>query len=254
MTEKFAHQEEAAIKPSPFFRPMPVLTALSLLCLGLLVLLGYWQWEKFVSKSKPSEGVSALSSTNIATALEAPNPEYRPVAVTGLADPRTIKISVVQEGFRGYRLFSPITLESGAIFVDRGFVNEDDLPRIAALNGPVQINGVLRKGARANAYTPDNDAAANVWYWPDLPTMAYTLSLNSVEGRFYIAQITVDPLGTGQSKMNPYADSKGANQIPRERHLGYALTWWGFGLALIGVYIGLHVRNGRLQFRRAPSP
>jgi surfeit locus 1 family protein len=238
------------------FRPMPILTIVTLICLGVLWMLGSWQWDKFVLKSAaPSQTTTILPATStVASALEAPNPEYRPVVVDGLIDSRIIKISTVQNAVRGYRIFSPVVLEAGGIFVDRGFVAEDQLNRIVVLSGQVNLEGVLRVGARPNAYTPDNDPASDVWYWPDLPAMALSLGIASMGQAagpgYYVSLTKVDPLGTGDIVINPYADSKGANQIPADRHLGYALTWWGFGLALIGVYIGMHVRAGRLRFGR----
>jgi surfeit locus 1 family protein len=237
----------------PGFRPMPILTILSLICLGILLSLGQWQWDKYVAKSKAPATVEAIEPSSVAAALEAPNPEYRPVIVDGFADQRTIKISVVQNGMRGYRLFSPVILEAGGIFVDRGFVSEEDVLRAIAPSGQVRLTGVLRKGAKANAYTPDNDPGGDVWYWPDITAMADMLVIQTSGAQFYVAQTPVDPLATGTATPNPYADRQGTNQIEPGTHLGYALQWWGFGLALIGVYIGLHVRTGRLRFRRATS-
>jgi surfeit locus 1 family protein len=241
--------------PKTGFRPMPVLSILTLICLGILWMLGSWQWDKFVLKSRTPTAIAAAEPVAVAAALEGPNPEYRPVTVEGLIDTRIIKISTVQDAVRGYRIFSPVVLDAGGIFVDRGFVAEDQLNAIVILSGQVNLQGVVRLGARPNAYTPDNDPASDVWYWPDLPAMAANLGIASMapsQGPAYYVSLTkVDPLGTGDVSVNPYADSKGANQIPPERHLGYALTWWGFGLALIGVYIGLHARTGRLGLGRA---
>ena len=47
---------------------------------------------------------------------------------------------------------------------------------------------------------------------------------------------------------NPYAFSQPIDPLPPERHFGYALTWWGMALALIGVYVALHRSHGRLKF------
>lgn len=251
--------QRPAQKPAPKvgkaagFEPMPILTLVTLLCLGILLWLGSWQWEKFVEKSSPeATQVAALEPTSVTAALEVSEPEYRPVIVDGIMDSRTIKVIAVQDAVRGYRLFSPVLLEAGGIFVDRGFVSEENLARVPQVSGQVSITGVLRTGAKANAYTPDNEPASDVWYWPDLKTMADTLVIQSTSEQFYVAQAQVDPMGTGSSTLNPYGDRKGANQIPPERHLGYAATWWGFGIALLGVYIGMHMRAGRLRFKRQP--
>jgi surfeit locus 1 family protein len=234
------------------FRPMPVLSVLTVLCLAILLYLGQWQWEKFKLKSQPTLPVVAQAPVAVTAALESPNPEYQTVIVDGISDQRTLLIGAVQDSVRGFRLFTPVILEAGMVFVDRGFVDEAALARIVEPPSQVRYTGVLRKGAKANAYTPDNDPAKNQWFWPDIPVMTRLLGLQSVpatSGRdYYVALSKVDPLGTGQTVDNPYASPQGANPIPAERHLGYALTWWGFGLALVGVYIGLHVRTGRLTF------
>jgi surfeit locus 1 family protein len=248
-------QLEPEAKPSrrPGFEPMPILTILSAICLGILIILGSWQWDKFVQKSNAPAGVQAVEAASVDVALQASEPEYRPVIVEGLMDSRTIKINAVQDAVRGYRLFSPVVMEVGSIFVERGFVAETEVAILPPVGGQVRLEGVLRQGAKANAYTPDNEAVRDVWYWPDLKAMADALLIQPASSKYYVALKSVDPLGKGASTTNPYADSKGANQIPPERHLGYALTWWGFGLALIGVYIGMHVRAGRLRFKRTSS-
>jgi surfeit locus 1 family protein len=237
---------------APAFSPMPILTLVTLICLAILYMLGSWQWDKFVQKSNAPATNAVLAPTSVPAALETSAPEYRPVIVDGIIDPRTIKILAVQDGVRGYRLFSPVLLEAGGIFVDRGFVDETNLSKVTPLSGQVSITGVLRSGARANAYTPDNEPASDVWYWPELKAMADIMMMRATNEQFYVAQSQVDPLGTGTPIANPYADPRGAAQIPPERHLGYAATWWGFGIALIGVYIGMHVRTGRLRFSRSP--
>jgi surfeit locus 1 family protein len=148
------------------FRPMLILSILTLICLGILFSLGQWQWDKYIAKTKAPTQTVAIEPTSVAAALEATHPEYRSVIVEGLADPRTIKISVVQNGVRGYRLLSPVVMEAGGIFVDRGFIDEIDVARAIAPTGQVRLTGVLRKGARPNRYTPDNDPVGDFWSRP----------------------------------------------------------------------------------------
>ena len=46
---------------------------------------------------------------------------------------------------------------------------------------------------------------------------------------------------------NPYARLD--DELPPQRHFGYAITWWGLAMALIGVYPAFHHQKGRLRFR-----
>jgi surfeit locus 1 family protein len=249
----------AAVSPpvgaaSARFRPLPVLSVLSALALALLVLLGHWQWQKYAHKVglPPPETLSEPLANPVAVSagLEKARPDFEPVVAEGLMDGRQMPVYAVRDGKRGYRLFSPLVMEAGAILVDRGFVVETELASVQAPSGPVQVRGVLRAAAPANAFTPPNDLAGPTWYWPDTKLMAAHLDAPDLVHGWYVAQTMVDPLRTGRLEVNPWADRGGANQIPWERHLGYALTWWGLALALVGVYLGFHLRTGRLRFTR----
>ena len=248
-----ANPTKAASDSQASFRHMPVLTILSIICLGILYMLGDWQWAKYVEKSRAPAISAATAPVSVAAALQSSQPEYRPVELTGLVGPRSVNVRALRDGISGYRIFTPVVLEDGWIFVDRGFVAEADADKVPALSGQISYRGVLRKGAKANSFTPDNDPILKDWYWPDLPAMGASLRLTGGSPAYYVALNLVDPLATGQTQINPWADSKGANQVPPLRHWGYALTWWGFGFALIGVYTGLHIRTGRLRFGRSPS-
>jgi surfeit locus 1 family protein len=251
--EPEANPPKPATESKASFRPMPVLTVLSIICLGILYMLGDWQWTKYVEKSRAPAVSAATPPVSVAAALQSAQPEYRPVELTGLVDPRSVNVRALRDGISGFRIFTPVVLEDGWIFVDRGFVAEADADKVPALSGQITYRGVLRKGAKANSFTPDNDPILKDWFWPDLPAMGASLRLTGGSPAYYVALTLVDPLATGQTQINPWADSKGANQVPPLRHWGYALTWWGFGFALIGVYTGLHIRTGRLRFGRSPS-
>ena len=50
------------------------------------------------------------------------------------------------------------------------------------------------------------------------------------------------------SRPNPFAHA--SDPLPPERHVGYAITWWGLAAGLVVIYALLHVRRGRLSFKR----
>ena len=58
---------------------------------------------------------------------------------------------------------------------------------------------------------------------------------------------------TGAAEPNPFAQPGGSDVLPPERHLGYALTWWGLAGALVGVYLAFHARQGRLVISLRPK-
>jgi surfeit locus 1 family protein len=232
------------------FKPFPVLTLLAIPALALLLVLGSWQWERFDAKRTAAPPVDvAASARPLAEVLASGAAADRvAVEVSGTWQPGTVRLYALQDGKRGARLISPLATPDGTVLVDRGWVSEAAAAPDAT--GPASLTGLLRSGAKPNRYTPGNDPAAGAWYWPDIAALGEALSVTSIVPDLYLAPLTVDPLGNGQPQTNPWADPRGADLLPAERHLGYALTWWGLAAALVGVWIALHVRVRRLGWQR----
>jgi surfeit locus 1 family protein len=235
------------------FKPLPVMTLLSVPALALLLLLGSWQWDRFVTKRDappPAEqAVVPLDARVLETAVAAAGEPERRVSVTarGVWLPGTVRVYAVLDGKPGARLFSPLRTRAGILLVDRGWVPES-LPSVDA-TGEQELAGVLRAGAPSNSFTPPNDAAAGAWYWPDVPMLARQLAVASASPSLYLAPFQVDPLAIGTATANPWSEAGGVDRIPAERHLGYALTWWGLASTLVGVWFVFHVRQGRIRWR-----
>lgn len=231
------------------FRPLPVLTLFAVPALALLVLLGSWQWQRFDAKrTAPPPADLAAAARPLEAVLPLAPPDRTPVTARGVWGSGTVGIYALRDGRRGTRLFSPLVTPAGTVLVDRGWVAEG-VPAPAP-SGRASLTGLLRVGARPNAYTPDNDPAAGTWYWPDVPALARVLAVRVADPRLYLAPLSVDPLATGTAVPNPWADPRGADLLPAERHLGYALTWWGLAAALVGVWLALHLRTGRIGWHR----
>ena len=87
-------------------------------------------------------------------------------------------------------------------------------------------------------FTPQNDPARNLWYWPDAAAMtASAFAAQPVE----TAPVTID----ADASPDPGARPRGGTtriDLPN-RHLEYALTWYGLALTLIGVYAAFVVES-----------
>lgn len=233
------------------FRPLPLLTLFAIPSLILLLVLGQWQWQRFVTKKglAPAPVVQVLEGAALPAGLDA-TADFVPVRIAGTWAPGTIAVYAVEDGVRGARWFSVLVTDGGALLVDRGFAPDGVEPRDG--DGPATLEGMLRLGAKPNRYTPDNAPDAATWYWPEVPALLATLKVagGPASSTHYLAVATSDLAATGRPRPNPFAQPGGANLIPAERHLGYALTWWGLAAALVGVYLAFHARQGRLRFRR----
>jgi surfeit locus 1 family protein len=121
--------------------------------------------------------------------------------------------------------------------VDRGFVPDETPiaggPRLAPLLDAPVI-GVLRTPPSAGWLTPASDAAKNDWRARNVSAMAQTLGAPSPAPVFLMLESPRPQSGVPMPAAVP-------TDIPNN-HLGYALTWFGLALGLIGVYLASLLR------------
>jgi cytochrome oxidase assembly protein ShyY1 len=83
----------------------------------------------------------------------------------------------------GWHVITPLTSSDGAVLmVDRGFVPDvlrDPAKRAQGeIEGPVTVTGLARTPEIQGAFVPDNEVAANRWFWRDLAGMTEEGFLN----------------------------------------------------------------------------
>ncbi|MCB1510686.1 MAG: SURF1 family protein [Hyphomicrobiaceae bacterium] len=230
-------------------------TLLTVPALAVLVGLGTWQWERMAwknaliarlqaaAKSRPADyGTIALSAL--------PRDEagsHLPVEVRGRFD-HAREIYVFWAGTKtpGYLVLTPFQpLKGKPILINRGFVpeakrNPATRPQ-GQIAGETVVRGLLvRRGGNASTFTPAPDVSRRVWYDIVPEEMAEKLNLNIVRNFTIDADGAPNPGGLPRGR----AIAERVSQIPN-RHLEYALTWWGLALTLIGVYAAF--ARGRLK-------
>jgi surfeit locus 1 family protein len=149
----------------------------------------------------------------------------------------------------GWHVFTPLQEEDGRniVWINRGFVPDGKKApgtRIEGqATGDVEVRGLVRIPARKGLFTPENDPAHNLWYWPDLPAMT----------------AAAFPEGAGRAEVEPFfidADARPEppGGLPRggvtrlqlpNRHLEYAVTWYGLAATLLGVYLAFAISRLR---------
>jgi surfeit locus 1 family protein len=134
----------------------------------------------------------------------------------------------------GYWVFTPARLTDGSlIMVNRGFVPEDrkDPKSRAAgqVTGPVEIVGALRWPDARHWFTPNDDAAHNLWFNRDPAAIAAAKRLGAVAPFFVEMEAPVPPGGLP-------SPGKIVVNLPNN-HLQYAITWYGLAAALVGVFV-----------------
>jgi surfeit locus 1 family protein len=223
---------------------------LCLIGVAILVGLGVWQLQRLAWKEDLLRRIAALQTAPakplgavlgaggdmdyVRASFACPDLERRPM----------LRMFGVREGVAGYRLIAACPVSTGgasSILVDRGFVSLEKAdgamqPGRAVLPGPVV--GVLRKGDKATFVTPKNRVEANLWYSRDVPAMAAKLGAAAPAPVFLMLEQPAPAPGGPVPAPVPI-------DIPN-RHLEYALTWFGLAAALVGVYVAM-------LFRRRPG-
>jgi surfeit locus 1 family protein len=151
-------------------------------------------------------------------------------------------------GGPGYWIFTPFWLpdQKGWTLIDRGFVPHDRKDAAkreeGQLAGEVEIVGLIRTAQVRGWFAGKNDKAGNVWYVRDpfelLEAGKATAPFGSNRRTggppdplvFYIDQVAPVPKG---GLPLPFAARV---ELPN-RHLQYAITWYGLAATLIGVYL-----------------
>jgi surfeit locus 1 family protein len=215
--------------------------------LAVLLALGQWQLQRKAWKEGLMSSIeAALSSAPVP--LEQPPQgwsellahEYAPVTVTGTFRHNYERhLYTVREGLAGWHIYTPLDTEGGdVVYVNRGFVpemlKEPGARRAGNVAGPVTVTGFLRKPGRRGTFSPEADVAKNVWYWRDLDGMAASLGGERSAGRIlpFFVEVKVEPENPGGWPQGGVTRL----DIPN-RHLEYALTWFGLAGALAAVFL-----------------
>jgi surfeit locus 1 family protein len=226
-------------------------TLLALAGLAVLISLGTWQLERKAWK----EGLLAKIAARVGAApvpisavtqTQPPGAdfEYLHVAATGrfLHDKERYLYAPSPAGL-AWHVYTPLELGPGlVVWVNRGSVPDArKAPATRAQGqgeGSTEVRGVVRLVPAPTMFTPANDAAGNLWYWPDIPAMTASAfpdgSVRAMGGLFVEADAEPAPPGG--------LPRGGVTRISLpNRHLEYALTWYGLALTLIGVFLAFAI-------------
>jgi len=219
------------------FRPLPIMTLCVVISLGILFVLGNWQWQRYQEKSNAREVV----------------PEW--TAISGeVVEDGVFYISTIMNGEAAWREVLALDVDGELVLAVNGVVFGVEPPDAYLFDvedlEPELGEGLFRVPAAPGAFTPPPDTEENLLFAFDFPFIEQKLGMpvrrDVFEPRRLMAR---DSTGEGMID-NPQADPALADPLPPARHLGYALTWWGMALALLIMYFVYHATTGRLTFRK----
>jgi surfeit locus 1 family protein len=215
------------------------LTIATVISLAILIGLGTWQRQRLAWKTDLLASIATAQQAPVKPIGQVPlTPAYQFRRVSldcpGLATAPFIELYAIRDGQAGHRLVSLCSPVGGRmpIMVDRGFVADtiSARPTVKASTEIVQLTGVLRAGETAGAFTPPT--IKNLFYVRDIDQMAFALG----------ARRHPDVMILAETSSNPDWPALIPAPLPTDianRHLEYALTWFGLAGALVAVYAAL---------------
>lgn len=223
-----------------------ILTLFTIPALALLIGLGVWQVQRLKWKEgliDQAEAASTAAPATIETVLAAADPEFRKALVVcpGLETAPFVELQSIHDSGAGARLISICRApgQDRPFLIDRGFIADDIAvrPRVAESTMPLSLLVELRRTPKAGGgMTPA--PADNRFYARESAAMAKALGVDNP------SEFTLFAL----SSTNPEIAELDASAPPAafaNNHLGYAMTWFGLAIALVGFYVALLWRRMR---------
>lgn len=238
---------------------MPTLLAVP--ALVVLLGLGTWQVERKAWKDGLLQAIETRlrePAADIAGLIHATGPErdieYKRVRARGHfihAAEQLLWVPDPKLG-PGYHVYTPLLLGNGRhVIVNRGFVDAAHRDRATRSNGlptgGIEVIGLARRGERPGAFSPQRDSRTGVWYWRDLPGMSRAaLGNEAASALAFFVEAEASPSATGTGPKG------GATRLTLpNRHLEYALTWYGLAMTLVGVWLAFVI--SRLKAAASPT-
>lgn len=238
----------------------PTLAALA----GLAVLIGLGTWQ--IERRRWKEGLIA----KIAARVHAdPIPLPANLGADGTEDLEYLHVSARGRfqhdkerylyaplpGGLGWHVYTPLELDSQRIvWVNRGLVPDarkaPETRREGQLPGEVEVRGLVRLQMRPGWFAPRNDPARNLWHWPDLAAMTASAFPDGPQDTPGSPRAPVSLPAHLEADARP----EPPGGLPRggvtrlelpNRHLEYALTWYGLAATLAGIYLAFAISRLR---------
>ncbi|MFO1172651.1 MAG: SURF1 family protein [Hyphomicrobiaceae bacterium] len=233
-----------------------VLLAAAIGCV-MLVGLGTWQLQRLHWKEGLIARIEArtkASPIDLAAAVrqwqETGDVEYLHVRAQGRFEGQDNFYFIAGDAGAGYHVYTPLRTATGdVLIVNRGFIADTRLPAegqsYSRPAGEVTVTGLVRASEALTWFSgaAPHPGATRPWLTRDLKGMADRTGLAGLTDGGKLVPFFLDLDRTGAS-----SDPQGGTtrlEIPN-RHLEYALTWYGLAVTLV-VMTGLFIASRRRQ-------
>ena len=221
------------------------IVALLFVMLGLTLLLnlGLWQLERAEEKRLIEADIAArktqqpMSLNELETRTDQ---AYYHVTVSGYFDnDRTLFLdNRIIKGQAGYEVLQPLVVDHRTILVNRGWIpwpiNRNELPEIPKDSDLRTITGIVYIPGEAFILEEDKLDPKTAW-----PKLIQSLDMQKLETLYADTGLTIAPWVLREDPDNEefYTRQWTYVSMPPERHVSYAVTWFGLAIALLTIYL-----------------
>jgi surfeit locus 1 family protein len=230
---------------APRRRASPVFWGTVVLGLAILIGLGTWQMQRRdwklglidrIEHRAHDEPISLTMARDLW--LREHDVEYYRVLLVGrFLHDQERHLYTVEQGRAGWRVVTPLVTSGGdVVLVDRGFVpdelKEPSTRPAGQIADTVEVIGLARAPGAPNWFTPENDPVRNRWFWRDVSGLAASLPADqAARVAPFMVEAEAEPVPGGWPRGGV------TRLVLSNRHLEYALTWYGLALTLAVVAV-----------------
>lgn len=217
---------------------------------GLFVRAGFWQLDRGVQKrelfSAFDNSLNTGTLNGLVTDFAGESFRYRRIEIAGAYDSehQILLDNMMHKGRPGYHVLTPLLTSSLTVLVNRGWVPADRdrsvLPGLSVMEEERRITGRLdylpRAGIKIEPPAPNADAP-----WPRRRLFPSVTEIEEMLGQ---------PLLTYQLLLDDGADDGFIREwrpavMGPERHVGYAVQWFGLALTLVIIYVVVNLKKAK---------
>jgi len=230
------------------FKPTLAGTLATLALLPLLISLGFWQLRRADEKRTVIEqfagGAAVTQTLNFANATELALLQH--VMVEGrfdgarqvLLDNMPASKDAAGFGRPGYRVLTPLLIhDKELVLVDRGWVplgqTREHLPDIQVDNRLRAVRGRLAELPRAGIRLQGAPAKAS---WPRVLNFPTLPQLQALFDETIVPRIVLLDEQEPDGFRRDWSARYSVNEFGPDKHIGYAVQWFGMALALVVIY------------------
>ncbi len=222
-----------------------------LLLMGLLCGLGFWQLDRSQQKKQILEKQrialdAAEINLNQQPIMNDETARYHKVMATGHYDKshQFLLDNQIIDGKNGYLVLTPFFVDgqSGAVLVNRGWVelgsDRNRLPEVEIQSGQIQVKGRINQFPSVGIKLKGAEIPTDTW--PSVLQLIDSKVLSKRLGYDLLPyQIELDA-GAAEGYKRVW---KINTAIPPEKHLGYAVQWFGLALTLTALFFWISIKK-----------